>query len=223
MDEKTQGLVLKLIDYKDADKLASIFTYDYGIITAKFVGVKKEKAKLKAVAQPFTYADFNFTTRANNKVVAGANLIDNFYQITMDYNKTICGYIVLDIIKSLFPEDKPEQDIFLLAISTLKKIETNNEYVELISFVLNFLNFSGFAIELIEKEYVYFDKNNAEFKDSRTENSSQIDKNVYQTLKKIQKGEMEDFNEKTLKQVLRLLHNIIFTHFGVELKSFQFI
>ena len=141
----------------------------------------------------------------------------------MDYNKTICAYIILDIIKSLLPEGKPEQDIFLLAISTLKKIETNNAFEELLRFILNFLNFSGFALELIDKEFVYFDKNNAEFKDSRTENSSQIDKNVYQTLKKIQKGETEDFNEKTLKQVLRLLHNIIFTHFGVELKSFEFI
>ena len=39
MDEKTQGLVLKLIDYKDADKLASIFTLEQGIISAKFTGV----------------------------------------------------------------------------------------------------------------------------------------------------------------------------------------
>ena len=41
MEQKTKGLVLKLIDYKDADKLASIFTFDYGFITANFVGVKK--------------------------------------------------------------------------------------------------------------------------------------------------------------------------------------
>ena len=112
MEEKTQGLVLKLIDYKDADKLASIFTLDYGVVTAKFVGVKKEKAKLKAVAQPFTFADFNFTTRANNRVVAGANLIDSFYNLMTDYNKTICGYVVLDILKSILPEGKKEEDLF---------------------------------------------------------------------------------------------------------------
>ena len=51
MDEKTQGIILKLIDYKDADKLASIFTFNFGIITAKFVGVKKEKAKLEEKTQ----------------------------------------------------------------------------------------------------------------------------------------------------------------------------
>ena len=223
MDEKTQGLVIKLIDYKDADKLASIFTFDYGVITTKFVGVKKEKAKLKAVAQPFTYADFNFTTRANNRVVAGANLIDNFYQLMADYNKTICGYIVLDIIKSIIPENKPEQDLFLLTISALKNIEIKNEYVATIDFILKFLSFSGVGMEMVEANYVYLDKLNAEFVTRRNQDSVQIDTRVYQTLKHICNGEEKDFNLTTLKQCLRLLNNIIFIRFGADLKSFQFI
>ncbi len=223
MEEKTQGLVLKLIDYKDADKLASVFTLDYGVITAKFVGVKKEKAKLKAVAQPFTFADFNFTTRANNRVVTGANLIDNFYQVMTDYNKTICGYIVLDIIKSILPEEKPEQDLFLLTISTLKNIEQNNELVAVVDFILKFLHFSGFGVDLPNADYVYFDKILSEFTMGKHENCIQIDKNVYLVLKSVSDGEEKTFNEKTLKQALRLLHNIIFNRFGIEIKSFQFI
>ena len=223
MDEKTQGIVLKLIDYKDADKLASIFTLDYGVVTAKFIGVKKEKAKLKAIAQPFTFADFNFTTKANNRVVAGANLIDNFYTIMTDYNKTICGYIVLDMIKSILPEEKPEQDLFLLAISTLKNIEQNNELVAVVDFILKFLNFSGFGIEFPDVEYVYFDKLTAEFVESRTELCMQIDKSVYHTLKAIQNDENMEFNEKHLKQSLRLLHNVIINRFGTEIKTFEFL
>ena len=223
MDEKTQGLVLKLIDYKDADKLASIFTFDYGVITAKFVGVKKEKAKLKATAQPFTFADFNFTTRAGNRVVAGASLIDNFYNLMLNYNKTICGYIVLDILKSILPEEKPEQDLFLLSISTLKNIEQNNEYIATIDFILKFLAFSGFNVELPDKDYILFDKLTADFTTQRTQTSVQLDKSVYYVLKKINNNEIEEFNEKTLKQILRLLHNIILNRFGVEIKSFEFI
>ncbi len=222
-DEKTQGLVLKLIDYKDADKLASIFTLDHGVITAKFVGVKKEKAKLKAIAQPFTFADFNFTTRANNRVVAGASLIDNFYNLMANYNKTICGYIILDILKSILPEEKPEPDLFLLSVSTLKNIEQNNEYVASIDFILKFLKFSGFEVYLPNIDYVYFDKYSAEFRESRNEFSVQIDKNVYSILRKINSGEIGDFNQTILKQLLKLLHNIISTHFNIEIKSFEFI
>lgn len=223
MDEKTQGLVLKLIDYKDADKLASIFTMNYGVLTAKFVGVKKEKAKLKAVAQPFTFADFNFTTRSNNRVVAGASLIDSFYNIVADYNKTICGYIVLDILKSILPEEKPEQDLFLLSVTTLKNIEQQNEFISTIDFILKFLSFSGFDVELPDVEYIYFDKFNAEFSESKNEFSILIDKNVFSVLKKINKGIQDEYNQNTLKQILRLMNNILFARFGVEIKSFEFI
>ena len=58
MDEKVKGIIVKLTDYQDADKLASIFTFEQGLITAKFNGVKKDKAKYKSVAQPFVFAEF---------------------------------------------------------------------------------------------------------------------------------------------------------------------
>ncbi len=229
-----QGLILKLIDYKDADKLASVFTFNSGVILAKFVGVKKEKAKLKATAQPFTFADFTFTERAGNRVVSGANIIDNFYPILTDYNKTICGYIILDIIKSLLPEEKPEQDLFLLTISALKNIENGNEFSATIDFILKFLNFSGFMLNLPETDYIYLDKLTGEFNEKSTPTSAQIDKNVYRALKIIANRDLDNTNDKiieeneicketTLKQTLRLLRNIIYIHFGVEIKSFDFI
>lgn len=223
IEQKTQGLVIKLIDYKDADKLASIFTYDYGVITAKFRGVKKEKAKLKAVAQPFTFADFNIGEIANNKVVTSASLLDNFYNILTDYNKTICGYIVLDMIKSIIPENKPEKDLFLLTISTLKNLEENNEFIATINYILKFLDFSGVGIEFVENDYVYLDKSTGDFVLSHINNSMQIDKNVYKTLKQINNQENVDMNENTLKQILRLLHNLIYIRLDEDIKSFQFI
>lgn len=223
MDEKTKGFILKLTDYKDADKLASIFTFEYGVVTAKFVGVKKEKAKLKSFAQPFTFADFNFTKRANSRVVSGVNLIDNFYPILADYNKTICGYILLDTIKSLLPPEKVEQDLFLLAISSLKDIEQKNEFVATIDFLIKFLNFSGFAINFPKTRNIYFDKYTGEFTINKTSTCVQIDKHVYETFMLISDGEIQEFNINILKQILRLIKSIISIHFGEEIKSFDFI
>ena len=86
-----------------------------------------------------------------------------------------------------------------------------------------FLSFSGFNVNLPEKEFVFFDKATAVFAEQRTSTSIQIDKNVYEVLKKINNNIIEEFNEKTLKQALRLLNNLIFIHFDVEIKTFAFI
>ena len=73
---KVKGIVLKLTDYKDADKLASIFTLEEGKILAKFVGVKREKAKLKSVAQSFVLAEFNINKKANKRTITSAYMLE---------------------------------------------------------------------------------------------------------------------------------------------------
>ena len=223
MDTKVKGIVLKLNDYKDADKLASIFTLEQGIITAKFTGVKKEKAKLKSVAQPFVFADFVLNESGNNKTVTSANVIDSFYNILNTYNKTIMGYIVLDIVKSILPKEKSEPDLFLLTLNALQNIETKNELVSTIGYILKFIDFSGMEIQFPEEEYVYLDTLNGNFSKCREQGFMAIDKKVYLTLKNISEEKEIENNETILKQILRLLHNIIYLKFNEDIKSFCFI
>lgn len=237
MEEKVKGIVLKLSDYKEADKLASIFTLEQGVITAKFTGVKKEKAKLKALAQPFVFAEFNLAKRGNINQVINATLIDNFYNILNNYNKTICAYIVLDIINSILPKNKIETNLFLITVNALKNIETKNEYEETINYILQFISFSGMGLEFPESGYIYLDKTTGDFSVERNLNSTQVDKKVYEIFKNIAKNTQnlkkndENLeisiknleNETILKQILRMLHNIIFIKFNEDIKSFQFI
>ncbi|MFQ6752090.1 MAG: DNA repair protein RecO [Clostridia bacterium] len=222
-DEKVKGIVVKLIDYKDADRLASIFTLENGLISAKFTGVRRDKAKLKGVAQPFTFAEFNILSRSNNRSIISADILDNFTNILTDYNKTMCGYIVLDMIRSILPHEKREEDIFLLTLSSLKDIEENNEYVATIKYVLRFLDFSGMEIMLPESDYVYFDSMSGEFSTSRSIGASEIDKKVYKTLRDISLDQEIVVADNTLRQILRLLHNVIYIRFGEDIKSFAFI
>ena len=86
MEQNVKGIIIKLIDYKEADKLASIFSLENGVITAKFAGVKRDKAKFKATAQPFTFADFNLIEKQSHLTVTGAEVIDNF-------SKTCHGFV----------------------------------------------------------------------------------------------------------------------------------
>lgn len=228
-EEKQQGIVLKLTDYKEADKLASIFTLNQGIVLAKFTGVKKEKAKLKAIAQPFVFAEFNFNTKGGSNKITNASLIDNFYPILNDYNKTMCAYIMLDLINTILPKNKQESEIFLLSVNSLKNIETKNPFIAIIDYILKFFMFLGTPIELPNSNYVYFNKFSGELELKQTPNSVQIDKKIYQILQKISTDEnvvfasTPEIKEENLKQILRLLHNIILIKFDEEIKSFSFI
>ena len=223
MEERLKGIVLKTIDYKEADKLASIFTFEHGLISAKFTGVKKEKAKLKAFTQPFVFADFILNKSRNLRTVTSASLIDNFSGIIASYEKTICGYIVLDIIRSILPSEKEEQDVFLLTLSALKNIEEKDEKIATIDFILKFINFAGLGMSFDLDNIIYLDKTTGNFTDKKEYNSVQIDKKVYSLIKNINDGVEVIEKNNTFSQALRLLHNILYIKFNVDLKSFEFI
>lgn len=223
MDTKVKGIIIKLIDYKDADKLASIFTLENGVVSAKFTGVKRDKAKMKSVAQPFTLADFNLNQKGNFKTIISADIIDNFNKILLDYNKTICAYIVMDIIRSILPNEKPEKDIFIYTLNTLKNIEEKNETRATIDFILKFISFSGMENELPDYKYVYLDTVTGNFDSKSGIDKKEIDKKVYALIRSVSNDEEIEFDEQTGKRALRLLHNILYIKFGEDIQSFQYL
>lgn len=238
MDTKVKGIILKLNDYKETDKLAQIFLFEEGIITAKFTGVKKEKAKFKAVAQPFVFADFILNKKGDFFTVTNAEIVDGFSSLMNDYTRTMCGYVVLEMAQKIIPSNKPEPELFLATYNALKQIETHNPQTALISYILNFIKISGEGIEFPNANYIFLDLDVGNFSIKRSLNSTQMDKKVYLTLKNIssitesktnQTNELNktfdkiEGNAQLFKQILTLLHNILFIKYNVDITSFSFI
>ncbi len=224
MEQKIKGIILEVKDYKDADKLSKIFSLEQGIISAKFVGVKKEKAKFKAVAQPLVFADFVINKNGQTNTIIQADIIDSFTGILNNYNKTMCAYILLDLIRSILPAEKTEQDLFVLTLSSLKNLENKNELVSTIDYILKFMSFSGTELTFATSNgAVYLDTNSGNFTSIKDANFNLIDKKVYATILDINNKVVREYTEAELKQALHLLHNIIFLKFETDIKSFQFI
>lgn len=218
MDTKVKGIILSTKDYMEADKIASIFSYEQGVISAKFVGVKKEKAKLKALAQPFTLADFELISKRDFHTVKTGVVIDNFPQIINDYTKTICAFILVDIVKSIVPKNKPEPDLFLLTVNALKRIEQEDAYQALIEFIINFETLLGEELNIFQTEQrIYLDKSIGDFVPTPNMYAVEIDKKVFNALS------VPTSNESIKKSCLKLLNTILAIKYDVDLKSFSFI
>ncbi len=95
----TQGIVIRASNYRDNDKIVSIFTNEFGLISAKVKGARKANTKLKFASLPFCFAQFELSTYSENAVVNNAVEIENFFNITLDYNKYVYGVAILELVE----------------------------------------------------------------------------------------------------------------------------
>ena len=81
------------------------------------------------------------------------------------------------------------------------------------------------GLEFFDAKHVYLDKISGNFTPSANQDCIQIDNKVYEAIKNIctQQNEKTSAQETTLKQAIRLLHNILLAKFGEDIKSFSFI
>ncbi len=148
MEIKVNALMIRAIDYKDNDKILTLFTADKGLITAGIKGVKRAGAKLKFAAQPFCFAEYILTQKGGRYTVINATEEENFYDLRTDINKFYAASSVIDSIPSLVVEGENAYDMFYIAVRALMDMCTGDEIVVLISYLLSALSYSGYSISL---------------------------------------------------------------------------
>lgn len=148
MEEKYDALMLRAIDYKDNDKLLTLFAAGKGKITATCRGVRKSSAKLKFAAEPFCFAEYLFAQRSGRYTVTSAYQHNGFYQLREDVAKFYAASSVLEICDKLLAEDAPDDELFVAAVRTLGDMCEQDEGLPLLKFLLKALSLGGYEIDL---------------------------------------------------------------------------
>ena len=60
-EEKHEGLVLRSLDYKDRQKIITLFTPTLGLISLIVKGITRKKTHLLTLTSPFTQGEYLFT------------------------------------------------------------------------------------------------------------------------------------------------------------------
>lgn len=150
MEIKTDAIVLRSIDYKDNDKILTLFTPDMGKITAGIKGVKKPKAKLAFSGQPFCFAEYILAERGGRYTVTGAYLHESFFSLRTDILRFYAACAAAEICLGVLVENENYNGMFIGLIECLKMLAlTETDSAEaLISFALIALRESGYPIDL---------------------------------------------------------------------------
>ena len=150
MEIKTEAIVLQAMDYKDNDKLLTLFSPTLGKLTAGIRGVKKPKAKLSFAAQPFCFAEYILAEKGGRYTVTNAYLHESFFEIRSDITRFYAACAAAEICRELSTENENHEALFIGFIECLKSLclAGEDEAEALIAFALVALHESGYPIDL---------------------------------------------------------------------------
>ena len=151
MDEiKTKGIVIKSTDFKDSDKIVTIFSAELGVIKARARGVKKDKAKLAFAVQPFAFVEFVLNAKGGFYTIINATSIDQFFNVTLDFDNFIFMMACLEVCEKTAKENDFNQDLFLLLLNSLKLVCYGGVSANLVflKFMFEAFKILGYLLEL---------------------------------------------------------------------------
>ncbi len=216
MEIKTEGLVLRAIDYRDDDKLLTLFSPSLGKFTAGIRGVKKPKSKLNFAAQPFAFCEYVLAKKGERYTVTSAYLYDGFFELREDVTRFYAACAVTEVLNEVVSGEGELSSLFVSAAETLKRLSLGqeDEADALLPFFLNVLAESGYKIRLNGcgvcggdvGETAYFDFSTGSFLCEECAGGVRASRSTYETLRRA--AAMPYDSEKSAggnKRALRLI------------------
>ena len=145
-DVTCRGLVIRTVDYRDNDRILTLFTAESGRVDAKARNCRKATSPLLACTQPFTYGDYQLFYHKNKYIVDQGEVLESFYPLREDVEKyaaaSLCGALCLEGVQA----EERSEDIFSLLYHTLSFLTYGDSDPADLSaaFLIRFLALVGF-------------------------------------------------------------------------------
>lgn len=151
-ETRIKGIVISSIDYKEKDKLVTIYSLEKGLVSAKLVGVKSANAKMKPLKEVFCFADFDLASSKSNDffIITSADIIESFYNIINDLDKYYAGCSILETLKIVGKTGEPNEALFIETLKALKTLSYDSVDVEiiLIKYLVKIFEAMGYQLSL---------------------------------------------------------------------------
>jgi len=119
---RTQGVVLRYTNFKEADRMLTIFSPDRGKMQVLARGCRKPSSRLLAASQVFCYADYVFIKSKEIYVATQADVRNSFYNIRNDLERLAYGTYILNLTEEAVNYEEGNFRLFYMLLHTLSHL-----------------------------------------------------------------------------------------------------
>lgn len=152
---KTEGIVIKRINFGEADRILTILTKYNGKVQVKAPGVRKITSKRSSHIELLNLSFFTLykSSRSLFPIVTEAQTLENFSLVKENLEKIGYAYYICELINGLCPDNQENRNAFFLLKKVLVSLENNNKASLVVSyFEKELLRILGFWKEAVMLE-----------------------------------------------------------------------
>jgi DNA repair protein RecO (recombination protein O) len=115
------------MEFKEADKIVTVYTKDYGKITAIAKGVRKTKSKFGSSLEILTYSIFLIYKGRNIDIVSQTEILESFFSTSKEVIKFAFAANCVEIVNKLTEEREINIGLFNLLKEVLHYLRGTND------------------------------------------------------------------------------------------------
>jgi DNA repair protein RecO (recombination protein O) len=146
----TEGIILKRINFSEADRILTVITPDYGQVSLLAKGVRKSKSKLAGGLEIFSVSEINYIDgKSDLKTIVSTRLKMYFKNIVSNVERTMVAYDFMKLVESFskHTETKEYYNLLKNGLSSLNEDSLEFKITE-VWFYMNILTINGSGINL---------------------------------------------------------------------------
>ena len=115
----TSAIVLRRADYRDNDRMLTLFSPTLGRIDALCRGCRRQKSPLVAAAELFCTGEYVLYQSRERTTVVSCAISDTFYPLRDDYERLSHGMYALELCAAAVQPAQENERLFLLLLRSL--------------------------------------------------------------------------------------------------------
>ncbi len=118
---RVKGLVIRTVDLKESDRLITIFTEEYGIMSAMARGARSLKSRQMSSTMQFCYSEFVLYKKGENHWIKEASLIESFFGIRKSIEGLALAAYIAEVLNDVTVAES-DRELLRLSLNSLYAI-----------------------------------------------------------------------------------------------------
>lgn len=141
------ALVIRQQNYGEADRILTLFTKEFGIVSAIAKGARKFKSHQAGATQLFCYGRFQLVPGKNMYTLRGAVGKESFFGVAASIENLALAQYLCDLAYAAIGPDNPDAQVLSLLLNTLHLLSKGEKNADILKAVyeIKLCQCAGFA------------------------------------------------------------------------------